>query len=253
MLMQIIVQDLMTHYDRQGSGKTILLLHGWADRLETFSGLTKELSQHYDVVAVDLPGFGQTQAPPVVWNLDNYGQFVVDFLKKLNVVELYAVIGHSNGGAMAIRALVTGNLQAERLVLLAASGVRDGAKLRRGLLKLIAKTGKATTFWLPLRHKQKLQKKLYGTVGSDMLVAPMLQETFKQTVRQDIQADAGRLQLPTLLIYGEKDTATPVGSIAKQFNLLIANSRLEIISGADHFVHHAEPKKVNNLIAEFLT
>ncbi len=48
--MQVIVDGLLIHYQKQGSGKTILLLHGWADRLETFNELLPVLTQHAQVV-----------------------------------------------------------------------------------------------------------------------------------------------------------------------------------------------------------
>jgi pimeloyl-ACP methyl ester carboxylesterase len=250
--MQIIVQDLLTHYQRQGSGKTILLLHGWADRLETFEQIVPELALSYDVIALDLPGFGRTQAPHEVWNLDNYSDFLQAFVKKLNITQLHAVIGHSNGGALAIRALATEHLVTDKLVLLSASGVRDTGKLGRAVTKTIAKTGKVMAFWLPKTTKQKLQKKLYGTIGSDMLVAPHLQETFKLTVRQDVQKDAAKLKIPALLVYGDQDKATPVNQVGERFLKLISNSRLETISGADHFVHQADSARVSQLILEFL-
>jgi len=251
--MQIVVLDLLTHYEQQGSGKTILLLHGWADRLETFKPIMPELAKNYHVLAVDLPGFGTTQAPKDVWDLDNYAQFVSDFVKKVeSSANVFAVVGHSNGGAVAIRATALGSIQPSKLVLLAASGVRDTAGLKRAAIKLVAKTGKVMTLWLPKSTRRKLQKKLYGTVGSDMLITPELIETFKRTVRQDIQDDAAGLSLPTLLIYGSQDTATPVASIGKKLHSLIKDSHLEVIDGADHFVHHTKDGQVNNLMQEFL-
>jgi pimeloyl-ACP methyl ester carboxylesterase len=85
-----------------------------------------------------------------------------------------------------------------------------------------------------------------------MLAVPHLQETFKITVRQDIQKDAKQLRLPTLLIYGDSDRATPplYGEI---FRKLIPKSRLEIVKNSEHFVHHDQPEKVATMIKEFLT
>ncbi len=250
--MQIIVQGLMTHYQRQGAGKTILLLHGWADRLETFRAITPELAKNYELIALDLPGFGQTQAPAAVWKLDNYAAFLRAFLEKLGIANIYAIIGHSNGGALAIRALSLKQLQADKLILLSSSGVRDTGKLRRAATKAIAKAGKTAVFWLPKATKQKLQKKLYGTIGSDMLAAPHLQETFKQTVRQDIQPDATKIAIPTLLIYGDQDTATPLETVGKRLNTRIAGSSLKIIPGADHFAHQSAADEVAKEVLEFL-
>lgn len=252
--MQAIVQDLLVHYEKTGKNKpSVLLVHGWGDRLETFNALVPGLCKSYKILTLDLPGFGTSQAPKAIWNLDNYAVFVADFIKKVDPdKKIWAVVGHSNGGAVAIRGIALGLLNPEKLVLLAASGVRDTSKFRRLVIKVVAKTGKASSFWLPQRTKKQLQKKLYGTVGSDMLVAPELQETFKKTVRQDIQADAGRIKLPTLLIYGDKDRATPVQSVGQKLHKRIRLSKLEVIIGADHFVHQADPNQVTKSILEFL-
>ena len=80
------------------------------------------------MVAVDLPGFGGSEAPPAAWDLDDYAAFLEAFLRKLALDWPYAIIGHSNGGALAIRALSSGTLKADKLVLLAASGVRTGGQ-----------------------------------------------------------------------------------------------------------------------------
>ncbi len=85
-----------------------------------------------------------------------------------------------------------------------------------------------------------------------MLVTPELKETFKLTVRQDIQVDASHIDLPTLLIYGDEDKATPLENDGKKLHKLIKGSRLESVSGADHFVHHAAPERVRSLILDFL-
>jgi pimeloyl-ACP methyl ester carboxylesterase len=248
--MQLLVDGLMTHYETAGTkGPVVLLLHGWADRLETFATLQKVLSNSYRTVALDLPGFGTTEAPSSVWNLDNYAQFVKLFLSKTGL-QPYACIGHSNGGALLIRAVSLGEVEPQKLVLLAASGIRPASSPRRTLFKIIAKEGKVATVFLPERYRQKLRKKLYGAAGSDMLVAPHLQETFKVTVRQDVQADAAKLKVPTLLIYGSKDRATPAAD-GQKYHQLIKDSRLEIVP-SEHFVHQEQAEKVAELIKEFL-
>ncbi len=144
--MQLVVNQLLTNYSKTGRGRVVLLLHGWGDDCRTFNDLTKELSKKYTVVSLDLPGFGQTQAPQEIWNLDNYARFVGDFLAKLELSP-YAIVGHSNGGALSIRAVAQVILKPHKLVLLASSGIRDRQNLRRLGLKAVAKTGKAATFW----------------------------------------------------------------------------------------------------------
>lgn len=250
--MQVIVDSLLIDYQINGSSKkAVLLLHGWGDNRKTFGMFEKDLSKKYKVISMDLPGFGASQTPNTSWDLDDYSRFVKDFLKKIQIYNLYAIIGHSNGGAMAIYGIGSGIISADKLVLLAASGIRNQQKSKHLALKVIAKTGKAVTFWLPNDKKQKLQNKLYRNIGSDMLVTPHMQETFKKTVRQDVQKQAIQINIPTLLVYGEKDKDTPpiYGEI---YHDLIKDSKIEIISNSGHFVHHEQAQKVTKVIEEFL-
>lgn len=250
--MQVVVDGILTHYDMTGEGPVLLLLHGWGDRLETFDSIVLLLRDKYSVVRLDLPGFGSTELPKSVWGLQNYADFVAAFCAKLELKNPKAIVGHSNGGAVAILGVATDILLTDKLVLLAAAGVRDRQSLRKAALKIVAKFGKLATFWLPNQYRHALQKRFYGTIGSDMLVAPHLQQTFKRTVSQDIQQDAAKLAVPTLLIYGDQDRATPVESIGVPLHELIKDSRLHIVHGADHFVHQRMPGEIAKQIAEFV-
>jgi pimeloyl-ACP methyl ester carboxylesterase len=160
-------------------------------------------------------------------------------------------VAHSNGGALAIRGLASGELEAEKLVLLASSGIRNVYKGRNRSLRILAKTGKVLTMPLPASVKKKLRSEVYKTIGSDMLVAEHMQETFKRVVTDDVQADAARLTLPVLLIYGEQDESTPIW-YGEQFHQLMPDSRLQILPDAGHFVHTDRPDDVEKAIREFL-
>lgn len=249
--MQIVVDGLLTKYELTGKGKLVLLLHGWGDSAQGLAGLQKALAERYQVLALDLPGFGGTQAPTEVWDLDNYAAFVHATLTKLELKQPYGLIGHSNGGALAIRAVSLGQINPQKLILLAASGVRNVQYGRRLVLKLIAKTGDLATIWMPERYRQTLRQSLYGVAGSDMLVMPELEETFKKTVRQDVQADAATIRIPSLLIYAADDRAVPVTD-GQRYHELIKGSQLEVISDAGHFVHVDQPDQVIKLVEEFL-
>lgn len=246
-----IVDGLATAYSQTGKGPDVLLLHGWGDSRKTFLSLNNSLQDKYRVTSLDLPGFGGTEPPKKPWDLTDYAKFLNSFVKKLGL-KPKVVLGHSNGGALAIHALATQQLHADKLVLLAASGVRSNKRLKRAATQIVAKTGKLVTIWMPLATRQKLQMTLYGTIGSDMLVAPQLKETFKRTVRQDVQTDAQKLNLPSLLIYGSSDKATAVAEVGNRLAECIQGSTLKVIAGAGHFVHHDASAEVENFIQEFL-
>lgn len=249
--MQIVVDGLLTHYELQGEGKLILLLHGWGDNIKGLTGLRTALATDYQVLSIDLPGFGATQVPPATWDLQNYAKFVSQALKKLALHQPYAIIGHSNGGALAVLAVGRQALQPEKLILLAASGIRNKSNGRLFLLHAIAKIGNAATFWLPNKSRQGLRAALYNSAKSDMLVVPELEETFKKTVRQDVQADAAKIRIPTLLLFAKNDDAVPIAD-AYTYQGLIPDSQLTVVESAGHFLHIDQPATVETAIKEFL-
>jgi pimeloyl-ACP methyl ester carboxylesterase len=250
--MQVIVDGLSTNYHVSGDGhKTVLLLHGWGDSSLGLAGLQQELSKNFTVVAPDLPGFGKTDNPPSPWGLSDYANFVKAFMHKLKINEIYAIIGHSNGGAIAIRAVGKGLLGPDKLILLASSGVRSPYNGRQKGLRLLVKTGKAVTMPLPKIIKRKLRMTVYNTIGSEMLIAEDLHETFKKIVSDDVTADAGRISIPTLLIYGEEDRATSPAT-GRLFHEKIKNSIYEQVASAGHFVHLDQPALTNKAIGDFL-
>ncbi len=248
---QVIVDGLLTQYYQAGDGaKTVVFLHGWGDSAQTFAGLAADLAPHWKTIAVDLPGFGKTNAPNDVWGLDDYATFVADFLAKLEIMP-EVIVGHSNGGAIAIRGLANGDLNTHKLVLLASAGIRDTYQGRKKALRLAAKGAKLLTAPLPQHLRDKVKKRAYKSVGSDLFVAEHMQETFKRIITDDIQNDALAIKVATLLIYGSEDTATPVG-YGQIIHEKIVGSRLEVINGSGHFIHHDASTEVNQLVTEFL-
>lgn len=251
--MQVVVDSLLTTFSEVGKGKKIvLLLHGWADSAATFETLAAELKQDFTILSLDLPGFGGTQAPPSAWGLDDYAHFVAQFLKKIHK-QPTAIVGHSNGGAIAIKGLANGELTARRLVLIASAGVRktNAQALHRLGWGAIAKVGKAATIVLPKGARATLRRRLYGAAGSDMLIAEHMQKTFKRVVNEDVLAQATQVTAPALLIYGDQDTSTP-SAYAQAFAKALPNATIEIIPGADHFVHQQKSSLVAQKVKEFL-
>jgi pimeloyl-ACP methyl ester carboxylesterase len=247
--MQVVVDSLLTNYTRSGSGKTVVVLHGWGDNIAGIAPFLKELSAKYDVVAMDVPGFGGTQAPATSWGLDDYAHFLQSFLTKLNI-KPYVIIGHSNGGAIAIRALAHG-LKTNKLVLLASAGVRGDNKRSVAVSKVITKVGKVLAKPLPKKTQRRLRSSVYSTLGSDMLVAEHMQETFKRIVADDVREDARTISQPTLLIYGQNDTSTPI-QIGMTLQAAIATSKLEIIPDVGHMLPTDATDTITKMIMEFV-
>ncbi len=248
--MNVVVNGLMASYQKVGKGKVIILLHGWGDNSVTFISLTSQLQDKYTIYALDLPGFGGTEPPYRAWGMSDYAKFVAEWLKKIDVKDVEALVGHSYGGACAISGVGGGILKPRKLVLLSSSGIRDVYKVRRLALKSAAKLVKVPLEMLPSGLRARLKKKAYIAIGSDAMLLPHMELTFKRSINEDLQSVAKNISVPTLLIYGTKDRDTPI-KYGRLFHEAIHGSRLEVIN-AGHFLHQEQTKEVSSLILEFL-
>jgi pimeloyl-ACP methyl ester carboxylesterase len=250
--MQVIVDGLATSYLEHGSSKkpTVLILHGWADSADTFQQLSDSLKDSYHVVALNLPGFGKTQTPDKTWTLNDFALFTAHFVAKLDL-KLHGLIGHSNGGAIGIKAVSQKMLKPKKLVLIASSGIRRPYTFRNTALKALTKSSKFVLHLAPKKTREQLKQKLYRRIGSDFLVVEGMKDTFKNIITEDVLDYARNIKVPTVLIYGDEDHATPqvYGAL---FTDAIPDAQLHVIEDAGHFVHLDEPAETTKIIREFL-
>lgn len=245
--MKVIVDNIVTEYSDEGIGPVFLLLHGWKDTLHTFDLLTTFLLRKCRVVRLDLPGFGGTEPPSKAWYLDDYVRFVKDFCAKVHI-QSDVIIGHSFGGRIAIKAISSGAINPRKLVLISSAGVAKRRTFRNRFLSISAKIGKVITIIPPLTFwRKQLRRKLYQAIGSDYFESGSLKNTFLNVINEDLSSCAPKITVDTLLIWGDEDKATlPAEGVI--LSELIPHSKLEMITGASHFVHKEYPEKVAELI-----
>lgn len=243
----------MTNYIKKGDGPLIVVLHGWSTSAQNMMTVIDALASSYTVLALDLPGFGGSQQPREAWSVGDYAEFVLHVLQKLGYDQPHALIGHSFGGRVSIKGVGKNIICPNKLVLIGSAGIKHSASLRNKTYGMIAKSGKAVLSLPGLsRFSEKAKRTLYDRAGaSDYLAAGTMKDIFVKTINEDLQASASRIEIPTLLVWGENDDQSPV-SDARIFEKVIKKSKLHVIAGAGHFVHVDEPNEVNRLIREFL-
>ncbi len=226
----------------------LILLHGWAvdkENRQKWQPLIKRLQQE-EIEAEFLPLPGLSQPLDQVWTLNDYAQWVIKQLSDQPV----SLLGHSFGGQLAIRLAAQYPEKFNCLVLIDSSGIRDhslGKRIKRVGFASLAKLGKIFT-------KSDLARKLlYKVAGEkDYLQADLiLRQTMANLITTDIQDDASRIQLPTLIIWGENDRVTPLW-MGQRLARLIKNARFEIISQARHSPHFTHSDEVVRIIVQNL-
>lgn len=100
MFIEILEQKI--NYEILGQGNDILLLHGWGASIESYRPVINTLSKNFRVIALDFPGFGNSDPLKKAWCLSDFSEMVKQFLQKLNI-EKPIIIGHSHGGRVIIQ------------------------------------------------------------------------------------------------------------------------------------------------------
>jgi pimeloyl-ACP methyl ester carboxylesterase len=249
--MQVVINNILTQYSKTGSGPVVVLLHGWGDSTKTFTRLQEVLSAKFTVLSLDLPGFGVTEKPDRPYTLADYVAFIAEFLRKTETKKVYSYLGHSNGGSIAVKGLGANVLSSDKLVLLASAGIRSRDTLKQRFFRIIAKIVKLPLYLLPKNTRDKVRKKIYGLIGSDLFVAEGMEETFRNVVSEDLLNEAAAIHSDTLLLYGKDDKATPP-LFGEMYQEVIKRSHLEVVDGAGHFIHLDKPDIVSGKIEEFL-
>ncbi len=227
--MEIQIDGRCVSYIDQGQGPEILLLHGWGAPAQTYRLIIDHLSSRCRVVAPDLPGFGGSQEPSEPWAVDNYVDFTLKFCKAVGLT-FPILIGHSYGGRIIIKLMNRPNLgiTVPKIILMDAAGIKPA----RGLKYYIkVYSHKALRRILP-PLAEKMRRK---TGSSDYRNAsPIMRRSLVLALNEDLTPLLSGISASTLLVWGEKDTATPL-SDGQKMETLIPGSGLVVLKDAGHF------------------
>lgn len=249
------VNGLEINYVLEGEGELVVLLHGWGSNITLFDNLIHLLSTKYRVLAFDMPGFGQSDEPEDIWDVDNYTDFVIDFVKEFSGGKI-TFLGHSFGGRVIFKMNARENLpfEIEKIILVDSAGVRPkvstSQKIKQGVFRKTKKilTSDAVTKLLP-----NLMDDLRNMNGSaDYLAAsPLMRQILVKVVNEDLTDLFPLVTVPTLLIWGENDTATPV-SDAQLMEKTMKDAGLVIIPGCGHYSFLEGQVMFNRVISSFM-
>ena len=223
-------------------GPPVLLLHGWGSHAQNMRPIAQALAPDYRVYNVDLPGHGSSPPPPEPWGVPEHAAIVADLLRE-QVGQPVTVVGHSNGGRIALH-MATEDAYRDlfrRLVLVSPSGITPQRGAGYYVRKYTAKALKAPFEVLPgdlrafgldwLRHS--LVWRLLGS-SDDRALEGTMRETFVRTVNFHVDEAVARIDVPVLLFWGDRDTAVSRRQMAV-LESKIPDAGLVVLPGAGHY------------------
>ncbi|HEX5307546.1 MAG TPA: alpha/beta hydrolase [Solirubrobacteraceae bacterium] len=245
------IQGLRARHLVRGEGDhPVLVLHGWGASIEAAYPIVAGLAATTRVYALDLPGFGETAMPPSPWGVEDYQAFVVAYMDALKI-ERATIVGHSNGGRIAIRMAATEPERVSKLVLVDAAGIRPKRTLRWYRRVGMAKVGKHAAARLG-RPGERLRDALLAKAASaDYAAAGELRPTLVKLVNSDLREYMPRIRASTLLVWGAEDADTPV-AMAKEMERLIPDAGLVVLEGAGHFSYADQPARFARIVSHFI-
>lgn len=258
--MNIDIDGLKINYRDEGEGPLLILLHGWGSNVDLFDGIFKFASKKYRVVGMDMPGFGKSDEPAEPWEVSDFVEFVIHFVKKLFPDEKEIMfLGHSMGGRVIIKMIGTKSeeelgFKIPRVILTDSAGIKpvpsgkQSSKTKRYKFykNILIKTGIAKLFPNTLENL----KKKFGSADY-AAASPVMRNSLVKVVNEDLAPYMPKVTMPALLIWGDQDTATPL-SDGQKMEKLMPEAGLAVIPGAGHYSFLDNQYMFNKILGSFL-
>lgn len=233
---------------------TLVFLHYFGGSSRAWAETIALLAGSYHCVAPDMRGFGASDASPAKnYSVSDYADDAADLISAITI-ENYSIIGHSMGGKIAL-ALAARNPKGLRsLILLAPSPPTPEPMLEETRAKLLASHG---------------NRRVASETISEAVSAKLSDEVFERTVndnlrtskaawkswltggsREDISPKIEQINVPVLVVAGEKDEAMTPQLLEREVVRRIAGARLVVVPKVKHLLPLEVPSTVANLIRE---
>ena len=256
--MELEAHGAKIHYELTGKGsRRVVLLHGWGCDTSLMKPVADALDRDMRVLSIDFPGHGQSSRPPEPWGVPEYAAATLDALRQLDFLPC-AVIAHSFGGRVAAYLASEDAGLFTRMILTGAAGIKppqtEKGKKRseqfRRLKGLCEMAKKAKVFGaLPERMEEKLRQK-YGSRDYNALDEEM-RKTFVKVISLDLSDRYVRIKQPTLLIWGDRDTETPLW-MGQRMEKDSPDAGLVVLEGGTHFAYLEQAQRFCAIARHFL-
>ncbi|MDP3387296.1 MAG: alpha/beta hydrolase [Eubacteriales bacterium] len=251
--MVIEIQNLKINYFQEGHGQDVLILHGWGCNIQTVMPIFNLVKHHFRATAVDLPGFGDSSTPQEPYDSYDYASLIKQFIDTLELKEV-VLIGHSHGGRISIILSSQYPKLIDKLILIDSAGIVPKRSIKYFIKVYSFKALKKLYLMFNSGEDQsQALEKFYKKHGSEDYRQSngVMRQTMVKVINDDLSHLLKKIETPTLLVWGEKDDATPL-SDGRFMEQEISDSGLVIIKGAGHYSYIDDYQTFKLVIGSFL-
>jgi len=250
------VGGLTAQYSVLGQGAPALFLHGWGCNISLMEPVAQQLAGLRTCYVVDFPGFGGSAAPGEAWSVEEYTAWLAQLMDTLGI-DRADIIAHSFGGRVAIRMGSAHPQRVNKIIITGGAGLIPKRTLKYHIKVRAYKLGKAIRrcAWLNACLKKlglDLDKKAASAGSEDYkALSGVMKQTFVRVVNQNLRPYLKQITAPTLLVWGENDTAAPLyfGQIMSRE---IPDAGLVVFEGDDHFAYLHQLGRFAAIASNFL-
>lgn len=226
---------------KRGKGKPVLFLHGYLSCKESFYYQIYALErENFFAVAPDMPSFGASGIITSPWSVGDYADWLEDFINTCGIAGA-DVVAHSFGARVALKLFSEKPRLCGKLIITGGAGI---VKPRTAQYIKKVRRYRRVKKLFPRFAERRFGSEEYRTLS------PLMRESYKKIVNEDLRACAKKIESRTLLIYGNRDTVTPADEEGATFGRLIPDSSLKVIDGG-HFCFSENSEKFNALMLGF--
>jgi pimeloyl-ACP methyl ester carboxylesterase len=225
-----------------------VVLHGWGGRIESMTPVIRCLAQAFRVIALDLPGFGESPVPAGVWGTPDYALFVRDVLAAEGIDRAH-FLGHSFGAKTSLYLSATHPSLVNKLVLVGSPGLRTPPSMKARGRRAASRAARFTGRFGP--PGRRVRDAAYKRLASeDYKSAGEMRSILVKVVNENLASFLPRIKASTLLVWGTEDGAVPVAH-ARIMEKSIPDAGLVLFEGAGHFAYLDEPERFCRIVRHF--
>ena len=238
----IIIDGGLLHYETFGRGKPLIFVHGWLGSWRYWVPVMEIVSEHGRTYALDLWGFGDSDRANGEYSVARYVNLLNAFIEEMGFASM-TLIGHALGAAVVMRYTADKPEYVERVMTVSAPLIGDAINQR--LL------GSGPSFldrmrgWKPGEGHAEVEQEM------EKMAQGVIEASVRSTMDTDMQQDVNRIQVPLLLIHGEKD-AVVAPPQPEWLTDAGENVRAIVLPNARHFPMLDDIPRFTRLLSDFL-